>query len=722
MAEPQGKNPFVKKNVPSSVEDELKARSSTKGTIWAATRFPWIHISSLCNLCVNGFLNNTVKAGKLTSLSNRNSLYEDGYSRPRPVVTGLDIKKQGELGTTRKAVFKVTAFTDEQLNELQLCYFIPGMGCRVEWGWSVDAQGRKSPGPLGGSNGINDMRIPDDIANAKMKSIARANTHYDGFQGIITNFNYSLTSENTWDCVVEVVGAAELFSGSKVNDNGSKDCNCTVSVKTEEEGKEEIVKKSLLFTFFKQLFDDFEKTKTTYLPQLAKITGIDGKVAVIEQYTYLGPQRDERGGDDSRWYEGGVPGALFGNKTDATEAYISWATLEAAINALCIPTADKEGLHFPLGRLTSTRMRITYHPALESTDPRVCILPGTKEQNVVAQQGTVYNGKITASGLLTAGQVFGTISNLITAATANLTPPAGFGGPEIYLDDMMVNTVFLMMELDAVEKGDGSLSTFLTNVLAKINEACGSLWHFEIVSTTEDSDIDGKGPTLSVIDAKIFDVGPKTLQIQATTKGDNRSIVRNLTLNMKMTDAMKTQALYSNAKPQSAKSPGGGACGPVLFQPFGLFKNDKGTFNAATTIYSTSKPQTKYFLPGENSCDCKNANQSQEPEPTFKEIFANLGEEVNSTTCQAARTALEKAYSKSVEEGEYDHCRGLILPLDFNITLDGIGGFAFGQLVSCDRTPIKIRDNYDWQVTAVEHSITANDWTTTVNTVPRFKE
>ena len=61
------------------------------------------------------------------------------------------------------------------------------------------------------------------------------------------------------------------------------------------------------------------------------------------------------------------------------------------------------------------------------------------------------------------------------------------------------------------------------------------------------------------------------------------------------------------------------------------------------------------------------------------------------------------------------------MPFEFSFTLDGIGGFGFGQMVSSDRIPETIRNGFNWQVTSVEHSVTPNDWSTTVNTVCRYK-
>jgi len=119
-----------------------------------------------------------------------------------------------------------------------------------------------------------------------------------------------------------------------------------------------------------------KQLNSKYLPNLQSVASQDGKQAVITQYNYLGPQRTDKGGDDSNWYEGGWVGAVLGNEVDATEGYISYATLEAAINRYCLPTRNKV---FTIGKLSSNKMMISHHPSLESSDPRVCIIPGTSK-------------------------------------------------------------------------------------------------------------------------------------------------------------------------------------------------------------------------------------------------------------------------------------------------------------------------------------------------------
>jgi hypothetical protein len=661
-----GNSPFRKKVVPASTQSEIEGRLGKSGIDWNAKKFPWISVRSMCSGC-------DTKYSNLTSITTK-GLYEADYKRPLPVITGMDVKKQGELGTTRKATVKLTAFTDTQLVELQKCYFIPGMSVRVEWGWTT-AGGPSGGVPFGQAYlGV----FSDTTANSLMKYRTKLEPNYEGLQGIVANFSYSLTRDSTWECTVEIIAAAEAFAGSKVDDHSCPECVRTFT--GEGEGAKEVTeKRSQLYTFFYDLFHEFNSSSTKYTKSLQTVAAIDKKTINISQYNYMGVQRTESGGDDSSWYEGGVAGwILGGNDPDATEGYISWATLEAAINLFCIPTTNG---NFTLGRITSTKMPLSYHPYAISSDPRICIVPGVMFPLLAEfKKGTA------------AASAVGTVN----------------GKKAIILDNLLINTVFLMMELKSIEKGgDGTIRTFITNVLSKINDACGGIWQFEVVSTASDDDAGSeKYPTISVIDAKIYEAADTTFMLPSMPIGDRASILRDFKLEVKMTDQMKTQALYSNGKQQQVKGDG---CKANVFKPFGLA--GQGTFKNLASPPATTPPK----------CDCKDAVSPVPKVPTFGEIVNAAIDEINDTTTSALRSALIEQIAKSTTKGDDAHCDGTPMPFDFSFTLDGIGGFAFGQIVSSDRIPEAIRNGFNWQVTSVEHSVTPNDWSTTVNTVCRYK-
>ncbi len=651
-------SPFRKKQVPQATQDEITARLGKKGITWTAQRFPWITVTSMCDVCPSKYV-------ELTSL--RGELYESNYLRPLPVINKLDVKKQGELGTTRKATISLTAYSDDQLIQLQKCYFIPGMSVRVEWGWSRSAFSGRVLHELGGKTGIELRNFSDTQANSRLRYRTSLEPSTEGLQGIVANFSYSLNRENAWDCTIEVIAAAEAFAGSKVNDHSCP--KCVREFESEkEQGKKttQIEKRSQLYTFFYDLFKSYDDGVGIYKDALQTVADIDSKEVYISQYNYMGVARTEAGGDDSSWYEGGFIGAIINNDPDSTEAYISWATLEAAINLFCIPTSAND--NYTLGRLTSTKMPLSYHYNLNSADPRVCLIPGTATHSIIVKPE---------------GSPTGSEKNAITVID---------GKTRVMLDDILINVVFLMVELKSVESsGDGTLRTFLDSVLNKINAACGGLWQFEVVSTSEDDEDAGSKlsyPTLSVIDAKVYG-GKKSdpaYLLPAQAIGENASILREFKLEVKMTDQMKTQALYSNGRQQQSKL-GGGGCSANAFRPFGLAA--QGTFKNLAMLYASNGPK----------CTCETTVVNAPAEPSFFEIMTALEKEVTDTSVSAAKSALVEAYAKDATGTKDTHCDGVPMPFEFSFTLDGIGGFGFGQLVSCDRIPKQIRDNWHWQST-----------------------
>ena len=158
---------------------------------------------------------------------------------------------------------------------------------------------------------------------------------------------------------------------------------------------------------------------------------------------------------------------------------------------------------------------------------------------------------------------------------------------------------------------------------------------------------------------------------------------------------MKTQAMYGKTGAPMAKSPSGGNCDAKAIAAIGILPPPK---------------------PAEPVCDCSGAGDNKPK--TFDEAFNDLAKQVTDDTVSTARTLmLEKILSSS----DSNLCKSMPLPFEFSLTLDGIGGFGFGQAITSDRIPPNIREKWIFQVTAVEHSVTAQDWTTTINTVGRLK-
>lgn len=665
------RDPFKAISVPLTIEPEFNARADMSQLLkWTAKRVPWIHIMSMAAECSSNYSplgKGSSNVFELYGSSTSTALYDTTSKFPLPVVTGIDIGALGNLGTTRKATIKLKAYTDEQLIELQKCYFVPGMDVRCQFGWNESCTGKPPPGIYTAAD------VSRQKAVCEIASLAQKSPSYDGFQGIVAGFSYNLQTDNSWECSVEVNSAAEAFADGSIED---LECGCARAVtQTDAEGNEKdiVAKYGRLYTM---LYDIFKNSaiKSQYFGKLSKGTpkGLHAYLGIHDEF-YKGMARTQDGKDDSGWLEG-----TWINDYDTTESYITWGTLEAAINKYTIPNTEGK----PYGQIDSSGISLPKPNNLMSSDPRVCSIPG--QQSLTQSKGGVGSDVDHESG--------------------------------ISLCSIRLNVIFLMMELKKTFDGDKKMSTFIRAVIDKVNDVCGNPWNIEVVCTGDtqlscDSagGTDGGG-TISIIDHKSFAPGNTGIfELKAKVES---SALRNISLEMKMTGAMKTQALYAGGTQQggtSSKNDGDATgCKGLSFQPFYVGSGK----NKAMPEAEPNKKNTPV-------CDCDEVDTpDKKSPPTKSELIEQCKDEINDSTCQALRAEIIR---EMVGEAKPPHCAGVMLPFDFSFECDGIGGFRFSQLISCDRIPPAIRGKMVWQITKVDHSITANDWTTKIGTVCRLK-
>lgn len=658
-------NTFSPSEVPQQLVDEVETRADGLQLMkWSAQRFPWIHVlscSSACNSNYNSLGTNNVGQRALSFKSGISGVatlsgYNSATNLPFPVVEGLDIKAMGSLGTTRKAVLKIICYTDEELVELQKCYFIPGMDIRVQWGWNKSCN-QKTPPPL-----ITDPEIETSQAVRQINALRKKYTNYDGFQGIVSNFGYNLNTDNAWECEVEFISAADPFTDSTITDSQHP---CSREVETDK--GDTVESWGPIYAAFKDIFTSpLESYRVKREVKKSAPKKPDSNYYVSYKQ-YEGNERTEGGGDNSSWYSG-----IFGG-VETNESYINLGLVLDIINITQIPN---EGGKFPYGHITCNNVQLPRPKLTLSADPRVCYLPNSDS-----------NASITPFN-----HIMGQTDSEIECVTKDY----------VKLDNIMVNIIFLLVEYRRAAEGDGKLSTFVNGVLNGINRVCGNPWTFALVS--DESDKKSTGPTINIIDSKQAIEQQTPFAIPSTVSD---STLRDFSLDLKMTGAMKTQALYANNQ-QKGKGYGDGG------DATGCTGVSTKAFYIGADIKNKAKPKKE--LPT-SSLGCENSSQKATP-PTILELIDELYSDVNDSTTGALLGALVKKLNEG-DDKDKSHCYGVPLPFDFAFTMDGIGGFEFGQLVTSNRIPKAIRDEFRWQITKVEHSITANDWSTTVSTICR---
>lgn len=180
-----------------------------------------------------------------------------------------------------------------------------------------------------------------------------------------------------------------------------------------------------------------------------------------------------------------------------------------------------------------------------------------------------------------------------------------------------------------------------------------------------------------IVDVNYFDTKPDTVyEITAVT---NESICRNVSLVAKVPSEMQTAAFVQNRT-------------TVAIQ---------GVISAGTD--EPTKPEDETESPTVQLSAAKLAVN-----------YSGLTEE-NINNLQAA---LKRVYVEMADAAAHE---ALPVPIDFSATLDGINGIIFGNTVTCNYLPsIYKRTDIAFTVTKVDHTISNQDWITTISTVCRL--
>jgi hypothetical protein len=229
---------------------------------------------------------------------------------------------------------------------------------------------------------------------------------------------------------------------------------------------------------------------------------------------------------------------------------------------------------------------------------------------------------------------------------------------------------------------------------------------FGILKYTKQSGETNSPVVMTIVDANSIvrssDSGPFTFFATA-----NKSNCREVKLDLKLTDAMMTQATYSTNNESGTTPSDNVPC------------NNRFLSYARTAVNTAAPKDDPKQMP--NTCkDTKKCGPSKEVEPPRDALSKKVTTEtVNSAVTYLQEQKAKYLKSKGADAGAY--CRASMVPFQFSATVTGVGGFRFGQLVTCDRIPQEMRNAFHFQVTTVEHSIKPEDWTTTINTIGKNK-
>ncbi len=710
-------------------------------------------------------------------------LYDGSNLRPKePAVTNIKVTKQGELGTTRKATIELTFFSQQQFDEYEPYLFIPGISIRLEWGWSVGAslssqrrlasdymvdaiasneilkRSRENPNYDGfqgrvvnfsyqldgdvwkgsveivsaGSNLI-EKPIDDTSCNCSCKrEDPDGEKKEDQSTENIPTFWYALHEEPN-EGIQEVKSKLKNVFGYEPDiylvKFAGRDRNAEGEEIGKGEGGEFFTEETFMslntmadlinrFSGYLGLDNEpadgklvFEKDgKPITIPAFSDIISVDPYVCILPgQVTKVvqnNPEVDEAINDNRGWWRKNSYGL-------------------AGVTGLAVTT----GLLGEQAKKNTDLFRVNPESRVED------YIPQTKPSNDPNKQ-IVEIIPLTPPKNFLADDIGRSLREVQTSAEDRLngnieTQPEEDSDPQVrgYIGNILINTRHALK----VFKENKKLNSFMLALLKDVNECCGEFWEFDFADITLD-DKDNKKKTktqlITIVDTK--DAKRKIgkdpnypLEINALPnqydKPTKMSIARSIDLKTKLTDGMKTQALYADG---AATGASGGPCSN-RFTYIALDKNSK------KAVENRGNPTRK--LPDTGSCpktkDCDNEQKS--PREAF---FKALGSVLFKRTDKRAAAA-KVAYKKYIASINNDNlkniyntqqqCPTIPYPFELSIGLDGIGGFKWGDYITTNRLPSRYKilqegSTFVWQVTTVEHDISPNDWKTNIQTILRY--
>jgi len=740
-----------------SLEERQTHAASRDKLAWYTNRTPWVRLTSMAS--VNGDSELRKKWILFAGLEQANNSYASGYSglynlststygekfktpnldisqnTPIPGITSASITTKDTAGSLREASISFTCWNLDQLNVLENLYMVPGISCLLEWGWNIELDGTDINADLSKLDPMPDFCISTKIKNQKLNT----GGHYDALQGPISGFNTSLREDGGFDCTITLTSMGSSFINAKINSK-------TKNLRKRNVGGNDapIVEDNILGT----LWTIYEKI--AYIPNmLFKIYGRYGRIPnmVSEVYrkygkgyqvpypiddtrkqkpaiagTYIPQIKAEK--DDSTWWSDENL-----SKSKATSGvYVTWdyfehyfinsnfsltndtytdKEIQAALNTatvrqaqrswrdpdtFVIPRSCKEAEQFgnkllqPF--LNSTDQYINYTMGLFSSDPLVCILP-----DVYAQTANFNNSKVS--------DVY---KKYITQVDSLQQDFFNSDHTQIKLSNILINLKFIYECIKTSE----TLSELVYKVANGISDACGGIWKFQLV---EDPGHAGRLMLVDIGTTENISNEPFVFRIH-----DVNSITRQITFQSETDPDLRTIAMYSTTRRKSNIQKNATVdSDAVIYNMFG--------YNVTDLTKGYLRPLRANEL-GETDVP----NDEDPPEKlevidyltilidTAKDVYENRTPE----TASACNSALKKYLTEvnSIKDPQ-QHLTYPITPISMSITIDGIGGLEFGNMINIDYKP----ERYDlckFAITQIKHEITPDNWVTIIDTQMRL--
>ena len=160
----------------------------------------------------------TYTSGGSYGLLGSKEVKEYGY-RPMPGITAMTIESTGRMGSLRQATVNFRVSDKMQLDVMDALYFRPGFTLLIEYGHAkyINNKGElKSTEELMIDNPF-ETTDKENIGIKISRNIQKSAGNYGGLLSIITSFNFSMTPDGGYDCVLKTVALGGVMGNYPIN-------------------------------------------------------------------------------------------------------------------------------------------------------------------------------------------------------------------------------------------------------------------------------------------------------------------------------------------------------------------------------------------------------------------------------------------------------------------------------------------------------------------------
>jgi len=661
----------------SSLKNRIAAAKDPGSHLaWCTQKMPWMRFTS--NVLINGATSTYQSleggAGTLESLYDTTK-----RGLPTPGLVSATVKLTGTLKTMKTVEVSYKCYTLEHLNQLEKLFMSLGKTVVLEYGWSVNSMGK----PVTQNMSTAQMSLPFG------KFVEQANAYatntlgcYAADKGVISNFTWSQDSDGAYNCTTTFASPAEMMMSG-----GSQKMSDTTCCKTEDDEDGEKCKKE---TDVSRKIQQILKSEIIPVGDGITMKGKPCGFAMMMDKEQSEKEKEDNSGAAS------VKSWLGFSSIMTPQKFVTWAFFEEEIlndgllpkttgqgasddtsTGAKAPSSWRKSTEMPY-RFDSRTTRLHNPKYMTSADPTIAMLPGQEFWKLIdsSNKPTGYFQDFTEMGGLEK------MSRFKDGST-------NFG----WLSHICINVRWLA--LCAVESE--TVGELVNKVLDGINGSCGNHWNLVLTP------LEGNPSVMTVVDTNAL--GSRVASFPMSIYGNN-SICREATIDTEISNAVKAQIMYGSNKKA-------GAPGDSDFSLFGKGLTDR------TTGWGEMLPQPATPCIDDKTAEKSEGNAKQRMLDGYEEAWEDLMAGVDPDTIGAMKAAVSALQEFNTADANVKPQNPPLLPVNFSFKTDGVGGFKWGHSLMISPIPSRYV-GCSFMVTGIDHSISADTWTTSVNTVLRI--